>query len=495
MFGLGVLRTGKFHRKHVSCAIPAGRCVFRKMRALIASITLTLIFSLGVGPSWASESTPPSVGRASQLQDLAQLRRYVALDAAYSRERRALALQAISESEARAGTWASAEFELQVARVVALADNGHSTIWAGPRSSRMNRLPVRLILLAEGVFVVRARGPGVAALGMRVDAIDGIATTEILQKLRVYRGGRVNLRDYENVSLLESPQLLHAAGIARSEHQVTLTVSHQDHVGNVVLPALAPDPSERGVNRLRYLAAQRLSNEGDEWQSALRNLRAPLWLQEPDQAFRLVPVPALAAVYLQLKVNTDAEDGERIGAFLSRARQAIAQARPQNIILDMRFNGGGDYTKTASFMSDLPRMISAEGRVFVITHASTFSAAISSVGFAKQSAPARVLIVGEPSGDRLIFYGEPRPLLLPNSGIGISYATGLHDYRHGCRWFGPCYWVNWLFPISVPTLDPDISAPLSFALIAAGGDPAMEAIAIAHQRSVLRRPAENATIS
>jgi hypothetical protein len=452
---------------------------------ITAPVTLlVLIWVLGAGSSWAGGPAQPSDVRASQLQDLAQLRRYVALDAAYSSQQRELALQGISESEGGAGMWSQADFELQVARVVALADNGHSTIWSGPRSGRMNRLPVRLMLFADGVFVLRAKGSGVATLGMRVDAIDGIATPRILQKLAVYKGGPANLRNHDNISLLESPQLLHAAGIAQLEHRVTLTVSRQNTSREVVLQALPPDAGEPDVTRLRYLSAQRLRNEGDEWQSALAGRAVPLWLKEPDQAFRLVPVPALAAVYLQLKVNTDAEDGEQIGVFLARARAAIAQARPQNIILDMRFNGGGDYTKTASFMSGLARMTPAPGRVFVITHASTFSAAITSVGFAKQSAPGRVVIVGEPCGDRLIFYGEPRSFALPNSGIGMSYATGLHDYRHGCRWFGPCYWVNWIYPISVPTLDPEISAPLSFAMISAGSDPAMEAIAAALRRQV-----------
>lgn len=119
----------------------------------------------------------------------------------------------------------------------------------------------------------------------------------------------------------------------------------------------------------------------------------------------------------------------------------------------------------------------------MITDVATFSAGISSVGFVKQAAPRQITIVGEPNGDRLIFYGEPRDLTLPNSQIGMSYATGLHDYRHGCRWFGPCYWVNWFYPISVATLEPDLPAPLTFALVAAGRDPAMEAISLALQPS------------
>ena len=455
------------------------------IRALLA-----LVCALGVSESpAANEPAPPADVRAAQLQDLAQLRRYLKLDAAYSGEQRARASQLVSETESRAGTWTPAAFELQVARVVALADNGHSTIWTGPRSGRMNRLPVRLILLADGVFVVRATGSGVSALGMRVDAIDGSAIADVLARLSIYTGGPPNHRNHDNVSLLESPQLLHAAGIAQSEHQVTLTISNQDHARDVVLSALPPDPTEPVVNRLRYLSTQRLSNESSD-RAALPNRPVPLWLQDPDRAFRLVPLPGLAAMYIQLKTNTDAEDGERIRPFLSLARQSIAQSRSQNVILDMRFNGGGDYTKTAAFMSDLPGMIPAAGRVFVITHASTFSAAITSIGFVRQSAPGRVTIVGEPNGDRLVFYGEPRPLILPNSGIGMSYATGLHDYLHGCRWFGPCYWVNWFFPISVAGLEPDLPAPLSFALIAAGRDPAMEAIVRALQRpsSVAKMP-------
>ena len=449
------------------------------MRALLA-----LICVLGFAPSWAADkSESPSGSRTSQLRDLELLRRYVALDAAYSDVQRSLALQAISESEVGAGKRSAAEFELQVARVVALADNGHSAVWGGPRSRRMNRLPVRLMLFADGVFIVRARAAGVTALGLRVNDLDGVPTADVLQRLRSYRGGPNNLRDYGNVDLLESPQLLQAAGIAQSDHELTLAVGNQMHAAKLVLSALPADPSEPPVRRLRYLSAEPLPNEGVEWRSAFHSQPAPLWLQQPDQAFRIVLVPELAAVYVQLKTNTDAEHGELIGSFLARAKRVIAETRPQNVILDMRFDGGGDYTKTAAFMSMLPTMIPGPGKVFVITHTTTFSAGISSVGFVKQASPQRVAIVGEPSGDRLVFYGEPRDLVLPNSGIGISYATGLHDYLHGCRWFGPCYWVNWFYPIAVATLEPQLVAPLSFELVASGRDPAMEAISIALQRT------------
>lgn len=447
------------------------------MRTLPALICVLACAALGA----AHKSAPPPGSLTGQSADLAVLRRYVALDAAYSQVHRGQALQAIREAEQGAGKWSAAAFELHVARVAALADNGHSSVWGGSRSRRMNRLPVRLMLLADGVFVVRAKGAGVPALGLQVDALDGIAVAEVLQRLRPYRGGPDNLRDYANIDLLESPQLLQAAGIGRSDQEVTLTVGGPTHTAQLVLPALPPDPGAPPVQRLRYLSGEPIPQEGAQWLSAFNGTPTPLWLRQPEQAFRIESVPELSALYLQLKTNTDPEHGERIGAFLARAARAIAETRPRNLILDMRFNGGGDYTKTAAFMAQLPGMLPASGGVFVITHTTTFSAGISSVGFAKQASPWRVRVVGDPIGDRLVFYGEPRDMVLPSSGIGMSYATGLHDYLHGCRWFGPCYWVNWLYPIAVATLEPELAAPLSFESVKSGRDPALEAIGLALQ--------------
>jgi hypothetical protein len=70
-------------------------------------------------------------------------------------------------------------------------------------------------------------------------------------------------------------------------------------------------------------------------------------------------------------------------------------------------------------------------------------------------------------------------MTLPNSGITIRFATGLHDYKNGCQWFGPCFWMNWVYSVAVDSLDPDIRAPLDGQALAEGRDPALEAVAAA----------------
>ena len=134
-------------------------------------------------------------------------------------------------------------------------------------------------------------------------------------------------------------------------------MSGEDHSSNIRLFAQSPSAAAPDVQRLRYLTAQPMAGEDAGWESAFQRTPTPPWLREPDVAFRFVPIPSSRAVFLQMKTNTDAEDGERIGPFLAQARQSIEKLRPRNLILDMRFNRGGDYTKTGAFMSALSTMV------------------------------------------------------------------------------------------------------------------------------------------
>jgi hypothetical protein len=147
----------------------------------------------------------------------------------------------------------------------------------------------------------------------------------------------------------------------------------------------------------------------------------------------------------------------------------------------MRANGGGDLNTTRDFMQALPGLV--PGRIFALTSPWTFSAAISSVGYLKQAAGARLTIVGEMVGDRLEFWAEGGPVFLPATGASANVSTERHDYRTGCRPYRDCHGSVVRHPISVASLAPDIDAPLTFAAYVAGRDPAMEAVAAALLRA------------
>jgi hypothetical protein len=175
----------------------------------------------------------------------------------------------------------------------------------------------------------------------------------------------------------------------------------------------------------------------------------------------------------QMRQNHDAE-GQAIAAVLDSVRAEIAAARPRHFVLDMRFNSGGDLNTTRSFMQALPGLV--PGRIFVLTGPLTFSAGISSVGYLVQAAPDRVSIVGEPVGDRLVFFAEGRWQPLPGTETGVMVSRERHDYEGGCATFTDCHRPVIRNPIRVPSLQPQVSAPWTAAALEQGRDPAMDAV-------------------
>ena len=201
----------------------------------------------------------------------------------------------------------------------------------------------------------------------------------------------------------------------------------------------------------------------------------PLSLAEPDRFFRRAPLPDLDAEYVQLRANASVE-GEQIAEFLSGALAAIEERSPRNLVVDLRYDGGGDLNTTRAFFQALPSLVPTEGRIFALVSGRTFSAGISSLGYLKQAGGARVTIVGEPIGDHLAFWAEGRLVELPASGARLLYATERHDYTTGCP-EPDCHAPVRDHPIRVTSLEPDVRVPLAFADYRAGRDSALDAVA------------------
>lgn len=177
-------------------------------------------------PSAPEPNYPPALNLAqAQRQDFDYFRNYFDYNKAYSPQAREQAEKLLAQYQSQAGKLSSAAFDLAVARMVALADNGHSTIFMGPFSRHHNRLPCRFYKFADGFFVLRARPACADLLGAKVVAIDGHPVEHIVDGMFKYSGGPRNHYDqFKAVFFLESPELLHAAGFADASDRETLHV-------------------------------------------------------------------------------------------------------------------------------------------------------------------------------------------------------------------------------------------------------------------------------
>lgn len=418
--------------------------------------------------------------RAGQIADAAYFSAFPTADRSYTPAARAEAQRLATQLRTDAGNLSHEQFVLRVAEIAALADNGHTAIGENAFKKNTPRIPLRTYLFADGLYVLYANAANTDLLGARIDTIEGHSIDDIYRVIRRYRGGTEAFRRIELLPMLESPGLLKAAGLAQSNDALTLTgVLANGARFERRVTAEQRDRSAWVSNTSRLLFPDRLANTG--MTSFLHTDHAmPISLHGESQLFYVEPM-APNGLYVRIDYNNDADDNP-IGPFLDSVLARVRSEHPGFVVLDMRMNSGGDYTKTYAFAHDLPVAADA-AHVYVLTAPWTFSAAITTVATLKQAGGDHVTIVGDDVGDRLDFWAEGGQFALPNAFVTVSYAAGRHVYNGPCRNLEQCFWLNYRYPVRVRSLAPDIRAPLTFAAYREGHDPALDAVTAREARS------------
>jgi hypothetical protein len=460
-------------------------------RFSIAALGLTLlVLVLAVGFSAALQyhfhpSAPqpnhPAAANAleAQRQDLGYFRRLIALDRSFEPAGRTEAIRRLDALEALSSVLDRPHFQVALMQIDALADNGHSRV-ESERSAAEAELPVHVAAFSDGLYVMRATDINADLLGGRVRAVDGQSIDAVMTQLEQLRGGTAPWRRLLASQYLTQLDLLYGIDVAPDMQHSTWTI--ETPAGAVVsrrLEAYAPPASEPAVPAARWLSSESLTGMKAQWRAVEPAQQLPLAWIDFDQAFRSLPLPGTCAQLVQFKSNSD-QGGRSIREFASNTQGQLRQIQPCSVILDLRYDGGGDYMNTYGFAHDLPKLIPPNGRIIVLTGPATFSAGISTAAAVKHAGQGRVVIVGEPVGDRLQFYSEGGTACLPNSPLCVAYETGKHDYQHACTDWDVCFWLNYFFSFQVRSLDPDEFIPLSFRDWRSGVDPVLDrAIALA----------------
>jgi hypothetical protein len=463
----------------------------RRGAAILGAILLALVIVVGgvvaafllnfhVSAPTADYPAPGSALEA-QRQDLDYFAKAMALDRSFAPAARIAAEKRVAELQALAVAWPPPKLDAALMQVMALADNGHTRI--GPTASPGTLLlPVRVTRFEEGFFVMLAAAPHRDLLGGRVENIDGMTFDQILSRLETLRGGTEGFRRENAAVFIVVQDLLYGVGVASEPGASVWTVRLPD--GRVITQRLIAYPQRVGdelPDGVRWLSPEPAKGAEAQWIAyAPASGAVPQTWRDFDDHFRLFPAGSCAQV-VRLQRIGDA-DGQRIAPFLAATEATLRAHPPCAVILDLRGDGGGDYTKIWHFSHALPGLLAPGGHIYVLTDPETFSAAITATAFTKDAGGDRVTIIGEPVGDRLSFYSEGGSACLPNLKVCVNYQTGKHDYAHPCTDWHQCFWLNWFFPVRVESLHPDVSVPLRFADWNAGRDAVFEQ-ALAHAES------------
>jgi hypothetical protein len=174
-------------------------------------------------------------------------------------------------------------------------------------------------------------------------------------------------------------------------------------------------------------------------------------------------------LYFQFNRSAEQAD-ENLQDFGVRLEAALRRDRVRTLVVDLRFNTGGNQDLGRALMERL--QAAAKGRrVYVITGRATFSAGIFHAAQWKQWGKAT--FIGEPVGDGLDFWSEGGNFELPNSGWLVHFANAFHSYSRKEYPERKPYFAD----LSIDSLAPDYAVSPTFSDYQAGRDPAMEVVA------------------
>jgi tetratricopeptide (TPR) repeat protein len=338
----------------------------------------------------------------------------------------------VAELDIRIPDLTDLQITLEMARLVRQLGDGHALV--APARASLEHFPalsLDVYLFEEGAFVTAAGPQHRDLLGARVDRVGQHDTAAVFRALE----GIIS-RDNDQQFRLAAPgwlrltPLLHALGLTGDPGKVTLTVSQMD--GSTRQVAVSAEPAR---------VDQPMPPYPDGWTELPDTLDAPrpLCLRHRDLPYWFEHLPAENLTYFQFNSVTD-HPGEPFAQFCDRLFGFLAARQPNRLVIDMRFNGGGNTFLGQPLLHHLVGCpaINRRGVLFVIIGRNTFSAAQNIATMLEQHTNAT--FAGEPTGSRPNFVGESIPFELPVSKVLVNigdlyWQTGYPmDHR---RWIAP----------------------------------------------------------
>ena len=314
--------------------------------------------------------------------------------------------RAVTELDAEIPSLQNSDIVMRLSRIVAMIGDGHTHL----RWGRLYRsVPLQLFWFGNQLRVTSAAQRYRRVLGTQIVAVGGVPISKVYAQDSAYisQGESEGFVRSANADLLTYPAHLHALNLAPDIAHAQYTFKNDmGKVSILTLEVTKPGEEVPWVDVQRQLPLYRTRE------------KKPLWFTY------LAPQQTL---YFNFKAYPKRKD---FIAFSRELFDFIDHHEIRRVIVDMRQNGGGDFTKGREYIvsefKKRPNLIKP-GRLYVIIGRWTFSAGMANAADFRNDLQA--ILVGEPTGARPNGYQENREFSLPNSHLGVSYSTQLYKFQ------------------------------------------------------------------
>ena len=333
---------------------------------------------------------------------------------------------------------------VEMMRITASIGDGHTRSYPELDPVNFQRIPLVTRWLDDGLIVVAASPEYEQSIGNKVVQIGKYPIEVVDNAVRPLIAADNHMQLLSNSpAYISMPAVLYGLGLIPQKDQVSFIFEAQDG-SNFTLdlePALWPPETIVTIYEKT-------------------DVQTPLYEQDKRSYYWYQHLPESNTVYVQYNVCAE-QDGKPFQPFVDEVFNLVDQNPDTRLVLDVRFNGGGNGAVLFPFIDAIKARpsVNTKGKLFVITGRWTYSSALQNAIMLQKDTNA--ILVGEPTGGKPNHYGEIRSFTLPNVGLRVQYSTR--------------YWLT--YPAKDPlTLEPDIPVGITFADMLAGRDPVLEAI-------------------
>jgi hypothetical protein len=305
-------------------------------------------------------------------------------------------------------------------------------------------LPIGVRVFHNGAYVTSARDEGAALMGARITRVGSMDITALMRAWATRWPGN-DAWAHRWAGTMFSPAFLHGLGAVSDAAAAVRVEAVSGHRALHVMLR----PRAHGADGRQTL--QRTKAPVELWSDAVGENASGNFVRRSGEA-----------VYIScddLGVETDP-----FGVFTRACFEAMDDAAPRRLIVDLRRNGGGNNYLFEPLRKRIERSrFNRPGGLYVMISPTTFSAAQNAVNRLERETFA--LFVGEPSGGAPNHYGDGQ--------VAAGAATGVTSLISTLPWFDsyPQDRRDWVMP--------DLPSPQLFEDWRDGGDLALQ-IALTH---------------
>lgn len=347
----------------------------------------------------------------------------------------------IAQAEAAAPGQTDMDFCLSLMELVASLGDSHTRAGlVGGMKEQLGALPMQFMWFEGGLYLVAATKEYEPYLGQKLAGIAGLDVPELMERFR-------GLISYDNETWYRSQFAQYLIGV---EYLAYLGIIEDTEAVEVAFEDAEGTRSDVSVK----------SEYGELYNlefAVVERAQIPL----AQQAASIYYTTELSEDALMISYHSCQEDPNLpMATFIEQVQAQLADGTYQKVLVDLRYNGGGNSSIFEPMIEMLGEMKAEQGfSLYAMVGSGTYSSALMNAVQIKMRAGA--IVVGKPTGGSVNAYGEILMMELPNAEVTVTYST---------KFFGmiPSYGIE--------SLMPDVEVPTSFDDFMQGVDPEIEYI-------------------